>query len=1286
MDEILNTFVEEIIEMPVEEVVETEPIIEDVDNNPEVDEIVEDVEAEAIEEIEVEMDEAIGWSGADGKTHSGLPDRNSPNQHLITSITGLKERLDNIEALKVIESNKLNVANYYKWADNKAYDTYGYFVSMVPDEPTITIKICDGSDILGVSVNDAGFVGGQNDIKRDNTYGLIVTSGLVGVRCELDVKVEDHVVSDAQGYAKKSGSNYGYKVLDLVYDETNGETYAIISLGVQADKMNLLGLELSATKEQVKANDKNITSAINVANQAYNKASEIGVSNQEMSNKVDEALDIVDRVTSDVESLETQVLNSAVVSAQAKAIAESAATSAASMKNEAVEEANKALTETSELRKEFEAKATEIDAELDNAALELEATKEEFNSTINNLKLDTEGQLADFKKEVSDNYATTIQLAAVKTETSDAIAAVKQEASDTYATIESVVALQTETSESIAGFKQEVSETYATQEMLTSLETDTGKALTDYKQEVAETYATQEMVSKLETNTTKTLTDYKQEVTDTYATQEMVAKLETDTSKALSDYKQEVGNTYATNTSLANLKTETTNAIAASEEKATNTYVSKSDLTSFESQTNIAMARIEQKADANGAYIQSTVSNMDKYSVGPHSQAYGFTLEQAASVLEESMIYVPTESVAEEYNYTDENGEIQVYTRTFTPQYLYKWGKIDGQYRWITVDKNYTETDETNTSSKAVYFTPNKPAVAGNFGYWYTDGDTVTEGYAPYTLYKWESYVGENGATQYCWVAVATLAGNSQSRAVSQIRQDANSIELSVTTLDGKYAGTKAFIDDNQSVLQDVVSWKGENGENIASFATNAEDNFASASQVAKIVDKDGNIKAASIVTAVNGADSSVVIDADRINLDTKMFTVRDKANSNDVLLSAGNGQATIGGFTVDKDSISNNKTSYDDSNNGVYLGLDGIGLGEKKFTVNNSGYFTSTFGKIGNWDITDSSIESVTSTDDGTITSKVALINQDDYYNPDKEIQVPADVFVVETTINGVTTWPFYLWKDGSLYCSKLNATGGEIGNWLLYTEGENHSRLCTMSTDNTGVGMATSSYYGDPAFWAGCSRASPWDCVKNGEHWTSNTKFYVTQDGHVKASDVDFTGAQIAGWSVTSNSLASPATYKGYDDNGNYTSQIALYPNQVEEIEAYSDGQVRSTYTASWNTIISASNTVNSKQSRNIPYLTPEGKQGTMHVTSGLIDSYTVGEGVSSLSVSSISTEGIVASGATALPSGQFQVNFVNATGGYVSRWLVFKCGVLVGIYKEKQSGITDYALVTYDYDGLS
>lgn len=70
-----------------------------------------------------------------------------------------------------------------------------------------------------------------------------------------------------------------------------------------------------------------------------------------------------------------------------------------------------------------------------------------------------------------------------------------------------------------------------------------------------------------------------------------------------------------------------------------------------------------------------------------------------------------------------------------------------------------------------------------------------------------------------------------------------------------------------------------------------------------------------------------------------------------------------IGGFSITSSYIANGKTKYNDANNGVYIGTNGIGLGANKFHVTSAGKLTatdatitgkitSTEGEIGGWTI----------------------------------------------------------------------------------------------------------------------------------------------------------------------------------------------------------------------------------------------------------------------------------------------------------------------------------------------
>ena len=83
------------------EIAVTKPSVEEVDIVPDISEI---------KAVEISIAEGVGYVAGASGLHSTLPDRNDRNQHVITSITGLREELDYIESPRVIESNSINVA------------------------------------------------------------------------------------------------------------------------------------------------------------------------------------------------------------------------------------------------------------------------------------------------------------------------------------------------------------------------------------------------------------------------------------------------------------------------------------------------------------------------------------------------------------------------------------------------------------------------------------------------------------------------------------------------------------------------------------------------------------------------------------------------------------------------------------------------------------------------------------------------------------------------------------------------------------------------------------------------------------------------------------------------------------------------------------------------------------------------------------------------------------------------------------------------------------------------
>lgn len=348
------------------EEVETDVEVQDSESDVQTKETVEVIEIETSTEEDIVLEETIGWVGGDNSRHYSLAGRDEQNQHPIGAITGLRDELDDIKTLKTVYSDKLGVADYYEWND-ASYDDYGYFISLVPH--TTKIKICEGDNIFGVIVPEAGFVGGQNQTTpRNSGYALVATTGLVEVRCESNVDEGDYVISNGRGEAEKSSIDCGYKVIDI--DIKEGIRYAVISLGVQACTINSLGNDIDQLTERIGNAETNITAATNLANAAHNQASQSGSVSQEAIRTALEAMQKADGANSSFAETLRIIEQTNAVSVQAKAIAESAVTSAESIRNDAVQVANDALKDVNDLIEDLEPILTWEDPDSGNAGAE----------------------------------------------------------------------------------------------------------------------------------------------------------------------------------------------------------------------------------------------------------------------------------------------------------------------------------------------------------------------------------------------------------------------------------------------------------------------------------------------------------------------------------------------------------------------------------------------------------------------------------------------------------------------------------------------------------------------------------------------------------------------------------------------------------------------------------------------------------------------------------------------------------------------------------------------------
>lgn len=139
--------------------------------------------------------------------------------------------------------------------------------------------------------------------------------------------------------------------------------------------------------------------------------------------------------------------------------------------------------------------------------------------------------------------------------------------------------------------------------------------------------------------------------------------------------------------------------------------------------------------------------------------------------------------------------------------------------------------------------------------------------------------------TQAGFEAIAQWQGtveNGTIKSISDIKATADSNAAQITAL-AEWKGTasetlasvQATASENKSSITSLTSWKNTTyssdikslQSSIAVIEQTADENGASISQIVKAVGEDGEVTAASIVTAVNGSDSEVMISADKVDI-----------------------------------------------------------------------------------------------------------------------------------------------------------------------------------------------------------------------------------------------------------------------------------------------------------------------------------------------------------------------------------------------------------------------------------
>ena len=189
--------------------------------------------------------------------------------------------------------------------------------------------------------------------------------------------------------------------------------------------------------------------------------------------------------------------------------------------------------------------------------------------------------------------------------------------------------------------------------------------------------------------------------------------------------------------------------------------------------------------------------------------------------------------------------------------------------------------------------------------------------------------------------------------------------------------------------------------------------------------------------------------------------------------------------------------------------------------TIN--GNITATTGFIGGWNITSNSLQC-----GSWDPSQLVFISQGQE---------------AWSSYWGTNNWLLYFKSkfgidvDGNLYAANatieghITASSGRIGGWTIEktwagaADGETKLYSSIWDVAHSGIGMAVDSGIGNPAFWAGCNPTfandgtycgDPWQLSGYGFNWEERTKFYVTRQGHLHASDATITGTINAGSNI--------------------------------------------------------------------------------------------------------------------------------------------------------------------------
>ena len=169
--------------------------------------------------------------------------------------------------------------------------------------------------------------------------------------------------------------------------------------------------------------------------------------------------------------------------------------------------------------------------------------------------------------------------------------------------------------------------------------------------------------------------------------------------------------------------------------------------------------------------------------------------------------------------------------------------------------------------------------------------------------------------------------------------------------------------------LESQISTIRQTASSISAEVTSVKNNYALKAQIIlainTVTQESETVISADKISlkgkTINLSSDTITIKSDNFNVDSNGNMVASNGTFSGKITST---SGKIGGFTIGSSSLYNGMTSYSDtSNNGVYVGTNGIALGKGAFKVSSSGTLTatnatisgtitSTSGKIGGFTI----------------------------------------------------------------------------------------------------------------------------------------------------------------------------------------------------------------------------------------------------------------------------------------------------------------------------------------------